>query len=141
MLFSGCLSDEITIFSPEQVTLLMATDSFKSWVLAERTIGNTSDLLPCETDDILVMLNPTDVQDTTTFRFITGTIQCPGQPDSIIYQGYWEALDSLNSPYLRWVIDEDTSFRSVKFLTSKLLKLSYQKGSDTITEDFIILEE
>ena len=130
----------MTTFSPEQVTLLLATDSFKSWVLTERVIGNTHDLLPCETDDILVMLNPAEVQDTTTFRFITGTIQCPDQPDSIIYEGYWEALDSLNSPYLLWVIDGDTSFRDVEYITSQLLRFSYQKGSANITEDFIVLD-
>ena len=140
LLFTSCLSEEITSFSPEQVTLLLATDSFKSWVLTERTIGNSTDLLPCETDDILVMLNPAELQDTTTLRFITGNNQCPDQPDSIIYEGYWEALDSLNSSYLLWIIDGDTCFRTVENITSQFLRFSYQKSGVNITEDFIILD-
>lgn len=138
MLFPSCLSDELTTYSPEQVTFLIATDSFKSWVLTERVIDNSSNLLSCETDDILLMLNPAEVQDTTTFRYITGTIPCPDQPDGIIYEGYWEALDSLNASYLLWVIDGDTSFRNVEFITSQFLRFSYQDGSVKITEDFTI---
>ena len=87
------------------------------------------------------MLNSAEVQDTTTFRFITGTIPCPDQPDSIIYEGYWEAFDSLNSPYLLWVIDEDTSFRKVEFITSQSLRFSYQKIGVNITEDFTVLSK
>ena len=136
---SGCLSqDEIVIFTPDELTFLLTADSSKAWTLTGKVVNNTqNDLQDCEKDDLLIFYSTISPQDTQKVQLETGPILCPGQTDSIIYQGYWKALDSTNGYYLHWIIEGDTSIRLVNLITSQLLNMSYSKGTDQITEDFV----
>lgn len=139
ILLSSCLSEEeMVYFTPDELTFLLATDSAKAWVLTNRFINDSQDVLrECDKDDLLIFRNTISPQDTLKVQLETGPMQCPGQADSIIYQGYWKALDSFNIHYLHWVIERDTSIRTVNFITSELLKISYSQGNDQISENFI----
>jgi hypothetical protein len=129
-------------FTTDELTFLLATDSSKAWVLTGRTINTAQSVLPeCEKDDLLIFRGTISPQDTLKMQFETGPIQCPGQADSIIYQGYWMALDSTSGHFLHWVIKGDTSIRVVNFITSELLNISYSEGNDQITEDFTTILE
>ncbi len=134
----SCLSEEgMVYFTPDELTFLLSTDSAKAWILTNRSINNSQDVLQeCDKDDLLIFRNTISAQDTLKVQLETGPIQCPGQADSIIYQGYWKALDSINVHYLLWVIEGDTSIRLVNFITSELLNISYTEGNDQISEDF-----
>ena len=125
-------------FTPDELTFLLATDSAKAWILTNRAINNSQDVLQeCDKDDLLIFRNTVFALDTLKVQLETGSLQCPGQADSIIYQGYWKALDSINVHYLQWVIKGDTSIRLVHFISSELLNISYREGNDQISEDFI----
>ncbi len=135
---TSCLSeDELIKFTTDELTFLLANDSSKTWVLTNRIISEIqSDLLECEKDDRLIFRNIISAQDTLKVQFETGSMRCPGQADSIIYQGYWMVLDSTHAYYLHWVVEGDTSIRSLNFISSELLNMSYSEGNKLITEDF-----
>ena len=133
----SCLEqDEITYFSANELTRLIASDSAKSWVLTNRIIDDGSDILDCEKDDILTFINPQFDQD-TTLLFQTGIVLCPGQIDSIIFAGKWQAIDSENQQLIMLTIDGDSSTNSIDFITSKFLTISYQNEGKSILEEYV----
>ena len=133
----GCLEqDEITYFSANELTRLISSDSAKSWILTNRIVDNSSDILDCEKDDILTFISPQFDQD-TTLLFQTGMVLCPGQIDSIIFIGKWQAIDSENQQLIMLTIDGDSSINSIDFITSKLLTISYQTEGKSISEEYV----
>ena len=133
----SCLEqNDITYFSANELTRLIASDSAKSWVLTNRIIDNSSDILDCEQDDILTFINPQFDQD-TTILLQTGIVLCPGQIDSIIFVGKWRALDSANQQLIMLTIDGDSSINSIDFLTSELLTIRYQNEGKSILEEYV----
>lgn len=133
----SCLEqNDITYFSANELTRLIASDSAKSWVLTNRIIDNSSDILDCEQDDILTFINPQFDQD-TTILLQTGIVLCPGQIDSIIFVGKWRALDSVNQQLIMLTIDGDSSINSIDFITSELLTIRYQNEGKSILEEYV----
>ena len=134
----GCLSqDDMVIFSAAELDQLLASDSVKTWVLVDRFQDDESIIEECELDDELILLTAITAQDTAKLHFLTGPVRCPGQVDSLIFQGTWQAIDSTNNQIILWVVDDDTSYRNIDFITSQQFTISYLLGDRTIRELFI----
>jgi hypothetical protein len=131
----GCLSqDEFPQFTSNELATLLAADSSKSWHLTGRLINGERFLLDCEKDDILTFNQAVSSADSADVKFVTGPVLCPGQPDTIIYQGYWFLQDTSGVHSLHYVVDGDTTARSIEMITSQLLRLSHTSGSIVVEE-------
>lgn len=134
----GCLAqDEMVDFPAGQLSRLLASDSAKSWQLTNRLVDDQSVIQDCEQDDILVFQTSNMLLDTAMVAFLTGPILCPGQSDSIMFEGSWEVIDTTNAQAVRLVIDGDTSLLSIDFITSQILRSSYIQAGKFIREEFI----
>ena len=137
LIISSCLSqDDIGSFSTDELNLLLASDSLKLWNLTDRRINGETVIMDCERDDFMALGRATTTLDTATIVFSAGTIQCPGQIDSIIFSGYWSVPDTTNAQVLELVIDGDSSMVSIDFISSQLLQLSHNHGGEQIQEDY-----
>lgn len=136
----SCLSqDEMVYYTSDELTMLLASDSVKSWNLVGRYVNNKPVLVECELDDTLTYTRSTTTLDTARVKLSTGPNICTGQSQGIVFKGYWTALESTNAQTLQYVIEGDTSLRSVDFISSQQLQISYQDGNDLVLEEFVFL--
>jgi len=136
---AGCLSqDELPHFTSDELAALLASDSAKSWNLTGRFINGELVLLECEKDDLLTFGQAANALDTAKVTFTTGPALCPGQSDSIIFNGYWFLSGANNGDSLQYVINGDTSNRSIETITSQWLRLSRSEGPNVVIEEFVL---
>ena len=118
-------------FETEELQRLLASDSAKVWQrLSRKEDGTNKTLADCETDNRLIFSFPKSAEDTITINYETGPSFCPGQSDSLIFQGAWDLLSADNPlvyDSLRIAINGDTSLRNIDFITSQMLMLSFEE--------------
>ena len=140
LLVCGCLSQDELFFSTDELSRLLASDSSKTWVLRSRLVDNVSVIQDCELDDELTLVQATNPIDTARMIFTTGSILCPNQMDSIIYSGIWEVLDTDSTHVVQFVIENDTSTRTINYITSLVFQMTYLETEKSIVEEFVALD-
>lgn len=126
----GCSQEEgPENFNLSQLERLLTGDSIKTWILTERISG--TDLQECEKDNALIF-----ELDSLKVRLETGSILCPGEIDSLIYQGEWAIIDGPLMDSLVFIISTDTTKRSIDLISSQTLGLTFLDNGQIITESF-----
>lgn len=135
IVWAGCNIQEAPVnLAADELERLLTADSSKSWILSNRI--NASPFEPCESDDLLTFIKSSPINDTLTIHFRSGSVFCPGQIDSVIFQGTWIIIDGLLSDSLELIITGDTTRRSLDLVTSQILSISYLHQNSIIIETY-----
>jgi len=121
-------------FDEVELTRLLAGDSAKSWVLSSRP---DDPLQECELDDQLNLLREA-LGDTLGYSKETGVELCASETLGIVEFGLWSLADNAVKDSLITIIDGDSTFHAIEFITSQTLMLNYQtaNGSQQLTYSY-----
>ncbi len=121
-------------FDDVELTRLLAGDSAKTWILTSRL---DDPLQQCELDDQLHLLREA-LGDTLAYSKETGMELCNGESLGILEFGLWSLADNAVKDSLITIIDGDSTFHAIEFITSQTLTLNYQtaNGSQQLTYSY-----
>jgi hypothetical protein len=122
-------------FDEIELTRLLAADSAKTWIL---THGGSDPLMDCELDNQLNLLR-TALGDTLGYNKTTGTMLCAGENEGTLEFGLWALQDNAVKDSLVTIVNGDSSFHAIEFITSQTLTLTYQSsnGVQELTYSFV----
>ena len=106
---------------------LLAGDSLKTWILTERP---SNPLLDCELDNQLNLFVAA-LGDTLGYSKNTGVELCSGEIEGILQFGLWTVQDNQVKDSLVTILNGDSSFHAIEFITSQTLTLTYQNGGSS----------
>ncbi len=116
-------------FDEVELTQLLASDSAKTWILTSRV---ADPLMSCELDNELNLLRM-PIGDTLGYSKTTGDMVCTGEMAGVLVFGLWTVQDNAIKDSLVTIINGDSSFHAIEFITSQTLTLTYQ-GTNGVQE-------
>ncbi|MDN5203211.1 hypothetical protein QQ008_17610 [Fulvivirgaceae bacterium BMA10] len=137
----ACEKDEQKAgFTITEVKRLLAGDSVKTWIrTVRRESGTLINLQDCERNDSLKFILAKDNIIKDSLLYHTG---CQSEP---LILGNWSvvnARDLPNTDSLLYIVNDDTTYRTIKNITSQILTISFTETTNQteieVEEDYIL---